>query len=174
VAVIALAGLAVGVSPAAARELPVQMAVTGSAVTSGCPGGAPCTERVTYDGQTSNTPTPFSAFTYFRQPVRVTGYLDFPIASSGDCVPESVSGVLQVLAARGGGSRERVAFEVVVNNATAACAPGHHSMSAAVQFDSANTEDPAFRGAVGSGVMQLQDAPGAFSADVNGVIDVRH
>jgi hypothetical protein len=136
-------------------------------------GSPPCTERVTYDGQTSGTPSPFSAFPYFNQPVRLSGYLDFPIASSGDCDP-GVSGVFQVLAARGGGSRERVAFEVVVNNATATCGSGQHSMFAAVQFDSTNAADAAFKDAVGSGTMQLQDSPGAFSAQLNGVIEVRH
>jgi hypothetical protein len=190
---LAILGLAVLATPAAAAA-PVAINWSVSSATAPVPscvgGGAlPCsggTVRVTYPStQLPTSSLPFANYPFFRQPATLTGYLDVPTSgfnSSSGCY-SGVSGRFQALVARGGGKRQHLAFELVMQTSAYCGSSSAHSATGTWTISVENSEDPVFNTstpATGSGIFTLQDSVdftgvnpnGSFSADFTGTIAV--
>ena len=129
---------------------------------------------------------PFSNYPYFRKSPTISGHLDVTASNfdpnAGPGCYTGVDGVFQVFVTRGGGPK-RLAFELVITNASY-CGPGDsHFMSAPFAIDGENSVDPAFRSntnapVTGSGTLSLTDfvdleagaIAGFWTASFNGQI----
>ena len=148
-----------------------------SAPVASCVGGGslPCsggTIRVTYPStQLPASSLPFSNYPFFKQPATLTGYLEIPTSSfdSNSGCYSGVTGTFQAHVARGGGKKQRLAFELVMQtNAYCGTSNAHHT-TGTWTINAYSSEDPVFRGgtsspATGSGTFTLDD-----SVDFTGV-----
>ena len=189
-AFLTLAALATTTAAAASETFNWSVQSSTAPVASCVGGGAlPCsngTVRVTYPSTQLGTDSPpFSNYPFFRQPATLTGYLDVPTSNldpSTGCY-SGVTGTFQVLVARGGGNKQRLAFELDMNT-SAYCSVGTsdvHFTSGTFAINGDNSEDPTFRrGVTGAGTFVLQDSvdftgvnsSGFLDADFQGSIDV--
>jgi hypothetical protein len=132
---------------------------------------------------------PFSNYPYFRQSPTISGHLDVTTSNfdpnSGPGCYTGVDGVFQVFVTRGGGQKERLAFELVITDANY-CGPGdNHFVTAPFAIHGENSVDPAFRSntnapVTGSGTLALTDSvdleagatAGVWAARFNGQIAI--
>jgi hypothetical protein len=169
-----LLGLTLVASPASAQVSNFAWSVSSATTPAvSCVGGEalPCSgaTRVSYaSAPIGMGQAPFSNYPYFRQSPTISGHLDVTTANfdpnlGGNGCYTGVDGIFQVFVTRGGGQKERLAFELVITDANYCGPADSHFMTAPFAIHGENSVDPAFKSntgatVTGSGTLALTDS----------------